>query len=63
MTTFSYNAPFNPNTIRLILVLFIKGLTVMHTINIRFKLEIVCLIGFQACLEYDYDPTTKRRIT
>ncbi len=63
MPTFSYNALFNPNTIRLILVVFIKGLTVMHTINIRFKLAIVCFIGFQACLGYCYDPTTKRRIT
>ena len=34
----------------------------MHTINIRFKLAIVCLIGFQGCLEYDYDSTTKRRL-
>ncbi|CZC75776.1 cobalt transport protein [Streptococcus pneumoniae] len=45
MPTFSSNAPFNPNPISKILVVFITGLTVMHSINIRFELAIVCLIG------------------
>ncbi len=36
---------FNPNPISKILVVFITGLTVMHSINIRFELAIVCLIG------------------
>ncbi len=41
MPTFSSNAPFNPNPISKILVVFITGLTVMHSINIRFELAIV----------------------
>ncbi|HHK7618551.1 TPA: energy-coupling factor transporter transmembrane protein EcfT, partial [Streptococcus pneumoniae] len=45
MPTFSSNAPFNPNPISKILVVFITGLTVMHSINIRFELAILCLIG------------------
>ena len=45
MPTFSSNAPFNPNPISKILVVFLTGLTVMHGINIRFELAIVCLIG------------------
>lgn len=45
MPTFSANLPFNPNPISKILVVFITGLTVVHSINIRFELAIVCLIG------------------
>ena len=45
MPNFSSNAPFNPNPISKIFVVFITGLTVMHSINIRFELAIVCLIG------------------
>ena len=45
MPTFSSNAPFNPNPISKILVVFLTGLTVAHSINIRFELAIVCLIG------------------
>lgn len=43
MPTFSSNAPFNPNPISKILVVFLTGLTVMHGINIRFELAIVCI--------------------
>lgn len=45
MPTFSANSHFNPNPISKILVVFITGLTVVHSINIRFELAIVCLIG------------------
>ncbi|BFL75855.1 energy-coupling factor transporter transmembrane component T family protein [Finegoldia magna] len=43
MPTFSSNAPFNPNPISKILAVFLTGLTVMHGINIRFELAIVCI--------------------
>lgn len=46
MPTFSSNAPFNPNPISKILVVFLTGLTVMHGINIRFELAIVCIFLF-----------------
>ena len=45
MPTFSSNAPFNPNPISKILAVFLTGLTVMHSINIRFELAIICFIG------------------
>ena len=45
MPNFSSNAPFNPNPISKILVVFITGLTVLNSINIRFELAIVFLIG------------------
>ena len=45
MPTFSSSAPFNPNPISKILAVFLTGLTVVHSINIRFELAIVCLIG------------------
>ena len=45
MSAYSSNAPFNPNPISKILVVFLTGLTVVHSINIRFELAIVCLIG------------------
>ena len=45
MPTFSSNAPFNPNPISKILVVFLTGLTVAHSLNIRLELAIVCLIG------------------
>ncbi|MDU1399323.1 energy-coupling factor transporter transmembrane component T [Finegoldia magna] len=45
MSAYSSNAPFNPNPISKILVVFLTGLTVAHSINIRFELAIVCLIG------------------
>lgn len=54
MPTFSSNAPFNPNPISKILVVFITGLTVMHSINIRFELAIVCLIGILLYFQMDY---------
>lgn len=43
MPTYFSNAPFNPNPISKILVVFLTGLTVMHGINIRFELAIVCI--------------------
>ena len=43
MPTFSSNAPFNPNPISKILAVFLTGLTVMHGINIRFELAIICI--------------------
>ena len=46
MPTFSSNAPFNPNPISKILVVFLTGLTVMHGINIRFELAIICIFLF-----------------
>ena len=45
MPSFSANSPFNPNPISKILTVFLTGLTVVHSINIRFELAIVCLIG------------------
>lgn len=45
MPTFSANSHFNPNPISKILVVLLAGLTVVHSINIRFELAIVCLIG------------------
>ena len=45
MPNFSSNAPFNPNPISKILAVFLTGLTVMHSINIRFELAIICFIG------------------
>ena len=55
MPTFSSNAPFNPNPISKILVVFLTGLTVAHSINIRFELAIVCLIGI-LCIALYYLP-------
>ncbi|MDU1878661.1 MAG: energy-coupling factor transporter transmembrane component T, partial [Finegoldia magna] len=46
MSAYSSNAPFNPNPISKILVVFLTGLTVMHGINIRFELAIVCIFLF-----------------
>lgn len=43
MPTFSSNAPFNPNPISKILVVFLTGLTVMHGINICFEFAIICI--------------------
>lgn len=45
MPTFSSDTPFNPNPISKLLVVFLTGLTVVHSMNIRFELAIVCLIG------------------
>ena len=45
MPTFSSNVPFNPNPISKILVVFLTGLTVVHSLNIRFELAIACIIG------------------
>ena len=45
MPTFSSNAPFNPNPISKILVVFFTGLTVVHSINIRFELAIICIFS------------------
>lgn len=39
------NPPCNPNPISKILVVFITGLTVMHSINIRFELVIICIFS------------------
>ena len=35
----------NPNPISKILVVFFTGLTVMHSINIRFELAIICIFS------------------
>lgn len=43
MSTFSSNAPFNPNPISKILVVFLTGLTVMNGINICFEFAIICI--------------------
>ena len=43
MPTFSSNAPFNPNPISKILVVFLTGLKVMHGINICFEFAIICI--------------------
>lgn len=43
MPTFSSNAPYNPNPISKILVVFLTGLTVMHGINICFEFAIICI--------------------
>ena len=43
MPTFSSNAPYNPNPISKMLVVFLTGLTVMHGINICFEFAIICI--------------------
>lgn len=45
MPNFSSNSSFNLNPISKLLVVFLTGLTVVHSLNIRFELAIVCLIG------------------
>ena len=45
MPNFSSNAPFNPNPISKILVVFLAGLTVVHSINICFELSIICIFS------------------
>ena len=45
MPTFSSNSSFNINPISKLLVVFLTGLTVVHSLNICFELGIFCLIG------------------
>ena len=45
MPTFSSNSSFNLNPISKLLVVFLTGLTVVHSLNICFELAIVCIIG------------------
>ena len=45
MPSFSSNSPFNLNPISKLLVVFLTGLTVVHSLNIRFELAIACIIG------------------
>ena len=45
MPTFSSNSSFNLNPISKLLVVFLTGLTVVHSLNICFELAITCIIG------------------